>query len=105
MASSPPFPLLIGTGLSILARLTDLSFATIAPPFVDCHVHLAFSGTIDQQARKQQMEASYGEVRSAIRRHIGYLFRHGVLAVRDAGDSEGHVVRYKSEALADPASL
>ena len=34
--------------------LTDLSFATLCPPFVDCHVHLAFSGCIDPQERKRQ---------------------------------------------------
>ncbi len=84
------------------ARVTDLSFATIAPPFIDCHVHLAFSGTIDQQARKQQIGATYAEALPVIKRHIGYLFRHGVLAVRDAGDAEGHVLRYKAESLLDP---
>ncbi len=81
--------------------LTDLSYATLAPPFIDCHVHLAFSGTIDQHARKQQTEASYAEIRPVIRRHIGYLFRHGVLAVRDAGDPEGHVLRFKAESSTD----
>lgn len=84
------------------ACVTDLSFATISPPFVDCHVHLAFSGTIDQVARKQQTEASYAEIRPIIRRHLGYLFRHGVLALRDAGDGQGHVLRYRTESVADP---
>lgn len=76
------------------AAVTDLSFATLCPPFIDCHVHLAFSGSTDAETRRRQMASPYSECRSLIRRHIGYLFRHGVLAVRDAGDRDGHVRRF-----------
>jgi imidazolonepropionase-like amidohydrolase len=76
------------------AAVTDLSFATLCPPFIDCHVHLALSGSTDAETRKMQMAGPYSECRALIRRHIGYLFRHGVLAVRDAGDRDGHVRRF-----------
>lgn len=81
------------------ANVTDLSFATLCPPFIDCHVHLAFSGSTDQETRKRQMVCSYAECRPIIRRHIVYLFRHGVLAARDAGDRDGHVRQF----LFDPS--
>ena len=84
-------------------RFTDLSFATIAPPFIDCHAHLAFSGTTDQRIRKQQVEYSFEEIQPIIRRHMVYLFRHGVLAVRDAGDRGGYVLRYLAESAIVPA--
>jgi imidazolonepropionase-like amidohydrolase len=83
--------------------VTDLSFATLCPPFVDCHVHLAFSGAIDPQERKRQAEAAYSEIRPLIGRHIAYHFGHGVLAVRDAGDREGFVRRYLHDPAAGPA--
>ncbi len=78
------------------ARVTDLSYGIIVPPFIDCRVHLAFSGTTDQAVRKQQETASFDDACAVIKRHIVYLFRHGVLAVRDAGDSS-HILRYMSE--------
>ena len=81
--------------------LTDLSSAVLCPPFVDCHVHLAFSGTTDLRTRKRLAGASFDEIRPFIRRHLEDLFRHGVMAVRDAGDRWGHVLRYTAEP--DPA--
>jgi imidazolonepropionase-like amidohydrolase len=84
------------------ASFTDMSFATIVPPFIDCHVHLAFSGSTDPGTRKQQAEAEFEEVRPIIRRHILYLFRHGVLAVRDAGDRGGYTLRYADHPVAAP---
>jgi imidazolonepropionase-like amidohydrolase len=85
--SNPPDPALV----------TDLSYAILVPPFIDCRVHLAFSGTTDLALRKQQKTAAFNDARAVIKRHIVYLFRHGVLAVRDAGDSSGHVLRYMAE--------
>ena len=91
-AANPPAPNL----------LTDLSYATIVPPFIDCHVHLASSGTTDQRVRQHQTEAHYEEIEPVIRRHIQYLFRHGVLAVRDAGDRDGHALRFLAESADVP---
>jgi len=77
--------------------VTDLSHCTILPPFVDSHVHLALSATIDPVARKRQLEADYETIQPLISQHIHHHFSHGVLAVRDGGDSSGHVLRYKLE--------
>ncbi len=79
------------------ALLTDLSRCTILPPLVDCHVHLAMSSSIDPQVRRQQLSAGYNECKPRIAEHIHYLFSYGVLAVRDGGDCNGHLGRYKSE--------
>lgn len=81
--------------------LTDFSSAVLCPTFVDCHVHLAFSGTTDLRTRKFLTGASFAEIQPFIRRHLEDLFSHGVMAVRDAGDRWGHVLRYMAEP--DPA--
>ena len=73
---------------------TDLSRCTILPPLVDCHVHLASSGSTDQANRKQQFADGYDVRCSRIADHLHYLFSYGVLAVRDGGDRDGHVLRY-----------
>ncbi len=75
----------------------DLSHTVICPPFIDCHVHLAFSGTTDPRSRATIAEASLTEVRPVVRRHLEDLFRHGVMAVRDAGDRSGHGLRCVAE--------
>ena len=36
------------------AGLTDFSFGTLLPPLIDCHVHLAMSGTMNKTTREQQ---------------------------------------------------
>ncbi len=76
---------------------TDLSHCTILPPLIDCHVHLAMSGTIDPQTRKQQLSVGYDELEPRIAELLHCYFSHGVLAVRDGGDRNGHVLRYKNE--------
>lgn len=77
--------------------IADLAHAVLCPPFIDCHVHLALSGTTDLQLRRRLAEASYSDIRPVIRRHIDDLFAHGVLAVRDAGDRDGLLQRYAEE--------
>lgn len=79
------------------ARLTDLSHCTLVPPLVDSHVHLGLSGTIDQEARQQQLLAGYESIRTQIARNIRSAFSHGVLALRDGGDGHGHVLRSMQE--------
>lgn len=74
--------------------LTDLSFASILPPFVDCHVHLAMSGCMDQRTREHQLVAGCAELEPVIARHLELLFGHGVLMVRDGGDRENCVLQY-----------
>ncbi|AGF76741.1 amidohydrolase, imidazolonepropionase [Desulfocapsa sulfexigens DSM 10523] len=77
--------------------ITDLSHCTILPPLVDCHVHLAMSGSTDLRKRQRQLTAGYRDRRISIQDHLHYLFLHGVLAVRDGGDSNGDVLRYTEE--------
>ncbi len=77
------------------ASLVDLSRCTITPPLVDSHVHLALSGTIDKEARARQLDVDYREAEATIIRNIGDHFSHGVLALRDGGDKNGQVLRYK----------
>ncbi|MFZ5798537.1 MAG: amidohydrolase family protein [Thermodesulfobacteriota bacterium] len=77
--------------------LTDLSHCTLLPALVDCHVHLALSGTTDQVARQRQLTDGYDTIRPLIARNISEAFRHGVLALRDAGDAHGHLLRYLRE--------
>ncbi|MCK5069186.1 MAG: hypothetical protein KAR01_01545, partial [Desulfocapsa sp.] len=57
---------------------TDLSRCTILPPLVDCHVHLASSGSTDQASRKQQFADGYDARSSRIADHLHYLFSYGV---------------------------
>ncbi len=75
---------------------TDLSRCTILPPLVDCHVHLAMSGSTDPQVRQQQIIAGYDDLKPRIAEQLHYHFSHGVLAVRDGGDWHGYVLRYKN---------
>ena len=75
----------------------DLSRCTILPPLVDCHVHLALSGSTDAGIRRAQMEDDYDTCKQHIEEHLHYLFSHGVLAVRDGGDRSSHTLFYKTE--------
>ena len=78
-------------------QITDLSHGTILPPLIDCHMHLALSATDDQRARAEQLEAGYAGAHDCITRNLHSHFIHGVLAVRDAGDRHGHVLRFRNE--------
>ncbi len=78
---------------------TDLSHCTILPPLIDCHVHLGMSGSVDRRSREQQLHADYKTLRPVISQHLTCLLSHGVLAVRDGGDRQGFVVRYREKDL------
>jgi len=73
----------------------DLSGYTLLPALADAHVHLFMSGTVDQERRKQQLNEGFQQARETISRHLGQLFAHGILAVRDGGDRNGYTQRYK----------
>ena len=79
------------------SEVVDLSGCTLLPPFVDSHVHLAMSGSVDPDTRKQQLSADYEQLRNPIGAHLHYLFSHGVLAVRDGGDRIGAAHRFLLE--------
>lgn len=74
--------------------LTDLSFATILPPLVDSHLHLAMSGAVDPKLRESQLRAECPELVPAIQMHLKQLFDHGVLVVRDGGDRHDCVLDF-----------
>lgn len=73
----------------------DLSSCTIIPGLIDAHVHLGMSGTTDITKRAMQLVAGYEEIEAIISRHIEDHLHHGIIAVRDGGDHDGHVLRYK----------
>jgi len=77
----------------------DLSHCTLLPGFVDAHVHLFMSGTKDPEVRQHQLDAPFEDMKKIISRHIHQQLAHGVVAVRDGGDYDGHALRYKKECL------
>lgn len=81
-------------------ELVDLSFATLLPPLVDCHVHLTMSGTIERKIREHQLIAGCDELLPVIEQNVALLAAHGVLAVRDGGDRDNCVLRYLSDTVA-----
>ncbi|WP_163338836.1 amidohydrolase family protein [Desulfopila sp. IMCC35008] len=89
---------------SLSDSCTDLGFATIVPPFIDCHVHLAMSGGVAEEIRSSQLQAECADLKSVISRHLGYLFSHGVLAVRDGGD-RGACVREFRKTYEGPVAV
>ena len=82
-------------------NITDFSYGTILPPLIDCHVHLAMSGTTDRVTREQQLVAGCAELMPVIEQNLALLASHGVLAVRDGGDRENCVLAYRDRGV-DP---
>lgn len=80
----------------------DCSAATILPPLVDCHVHLAYSGSRDPQVRSLQTRQAGDTARNAIAAHLVDHFQNGVFAVRDGGDRNGDVLRHKQKQQDQP---
>lgn len=72
----------------------DLSFGAVMPPFIDSHVHLAMSGSMDAKTRENQLVAGCDELEPYIVKHLEQLFNHGVLTVRDGGDRDNCVRKY-----------
>lgn len=85
-----------------LARVphVDFSGATMIPGLIDVHVHLFMSGTNDADLRAAQLERPYEAAREVIEHHLLQHLKHGVVAVRDGGDRDGHTLRFVKEALA-----
>jgi len=76
--------------------LLDLSGATVLPALMDAHVHLAFSGTLDAALRQAQLKQTAQQSETAIRAHLQANLANGIVAVRDAGDKLGQVLKVKS---------
>ncbi|MGI9538312.1 MAG: amidohydrolase family protein, partial [Desulfocapsaceae bacterium] len=87
----------ISAGSLPAEQVTDLSHCVVLPILIDSHVHLCMSGTIDQDFREKQLEATYEELIPIIEEHLRHHFSHGVLAVRDGGDRLAGVLKYLAE--------
>lgn len=75
-------------------RQLDFGTDTLVPLFMDSHVHLFMSGTTEPGIREAQLSQSYVKAEKVIRQHLKDHLLHGILAVRDGGDSHAHVLRY-----------
>lgn len=82
--------------------VTDLARCTVLPGLVDCHVHLAMSGTEDAQIRRRQLCLPYDEAVPLIRERLLEHLACGIVAVRDGGDGAAHTLRYRIERLPCP---
>jgi imidazolonepropionase-like amidohydrolase len=81
------------------ANFVDLIDWTMIPALVDSHVHLSMSGTTVQEVRLQQISLGLHAAAEVISHHIDCHFAAGILAVRDGGDTMGHVLGYKNNHL------
>jgi imidazolonepropionase-like amidohydrolase len=77
--------------------LADFSHCTILPGLVDCHVHLTMSGTNDPEIRRHQLNYTFDQAGRTIAEHLSCHLNHGIVAVRDGGDSAGHSLRYRQD--------
>ncbi|MGD9972940.1 MAG: amidohydrolase family protein [Desulfatirhabdiaceae bacterium] len=78
-------------------EILDLSGCTLMPSWIDCHVHLTMSGTLDADIRKAQLKTDYQQACATIRTHLRDHARWGIAAVRDGGDGEAHTLLFKHE--------
>lgn len=74
----------------------DLSAATVLPALMDVHVHLAFSGTLNDTLRQAQLKHRPRQTRMMIDSHLQDHLNSGVAAVRDAGDRSGQVLKVRA---------
>jgi imidazolonepropionase-like amidohydrolase len=80
-------------------NVIDYSGCTIIPGLVDSHVHLAMSGETEQAVRKKQLNASFDDLKDSISKNLDNHIQSGIIAVRDGGDRDGHVLRYRQHHL------
>jgi len=76
---------------SLFDKFIDLGHATVIPMLMDAHVHLALSGTGDAAQRQAQLSFDIKQTGGVIYDHLASHWRHGVSAVREAGDCRGLV--------------
>jgi imidazolonepropionase-like amidohydrolase len=84
----------IGTGRPPMA-VPEFPDAVLLPGLVDCHVHLALSGTSDVETEVSQL--STDGLRAAVLRNAQAQVRSGVTTVRDLGSPADLVVAMASE--------
>jgi imidazolonepropionase-like amidohydrolase len=82
-------------------QVLDFSQCTVLPALMDCHVHLFMAGSNEANVREFQLNAGFDDVLEVISGNLQQHARHGVAAVRDGGDRQGHVIRYKHEKMTD----
>jgi imidazolonepropionase-like amidohydrolase len=79
----------------------DLGTFTVLPGLVDAHVHLSLSGTVNPEERRKQVHATFDQAGVRIEGHILDHMRRGVVALRDGGDRQAHVLSYKNRLSRD----
>src|SRR5690606_20531678 len=67
----------------------DYRECTIIPGLVDCHTHLAVTGSAVKDERDGQLDSPREMIWKRIEGHIRACLRYGIMAVRDAGDRGG----------------
>ena len=77
----------------------DLSQCTVLPGLVDCHVHLTMSGTPDPEVRRMQLAMEFEQAQRIIAERLRRQLAHGIVGLRDGGDSAGHTWRYQQRCL------
>lgn len=77
------------------SQVDDFSECTLLPGLIDSHVHLFMSGTTHRHLRDKQLTADFRETKKIISHHLARHLFSGVVAVRDGGDRQGFVLRYK----------
>jgi imidazolonepropionase-like amidohydrolase len=77
----------------------DFRAFTVLPGLVDAHVHLSMSGTDDPEQRERQRDVPFERARTMIEHHMTQHIIRGVVALRDGGDHEAHVLKYNKEVL------
>jgi len=87
-------PDLLVKGENSSAQFRNFSDSTIIPGLIDCHVHLAFSGTSDGEARARQLRHLFENALPLIREHVSSHLTHGIVAVRDGGDAGSLALRF-----------
>jgi imidazolonepropionase-like amidohydrolase len=82
--------------LSSISGLIDLSGATLLPALMDVHVHLALSGTLDEDRRQDQLRQTPEQIEQTVYTHIQAHLANGIGAVRDGGDKSGRVLKVRN---------
>ncbi len=85
--------------------IIDWPNCTVFPALIDSHVHLVMSGSTELSIRQAQLKRLYTDSLKTIGEHLRQHLACGVLAVRDGGDHNGDILRYKRDTAAHPPTL
>ncbi|MEJ2222362.1 MAG: amidohydrolase family protein [Desulfobacterales bacterium] len=78
-------------------QVVDLSDCTLLPGLIDCHAHLGLSSTARRNPPDGFIFEKPDRLHGTILKHLNQLLARGVLAVRDGGDPDGSVRRYRAD--------